>query len=238
MADYNSSLPIRTESAGDAVIKVCDATVTTQQLKVNSDGSIDTNISATDLDIRDLTHASDSVKIGDGTDFLAVNNDGSINATVSATDLDIRDLAAATDSVSAWLKDSSGSAFSPSNPLPVTLTSGTPGDEINNYSTATVASAATSNHDYTVTALKTLNALQVHASASGKMKIEVQVETGVGAGTYLTKFVLFNSTANPNMIVNLSSVLTVAAGVKVRVARTNLDKSTMDVYSTISGIEV
>jgi len=37
-------------------------------------------VTATDLDIRDLTHVSDSVKIGDGTDFLAINADGSINA--------------------------------------------------------------------------------------------------------------------------------------------------------------
>jgi len=35
---------------------------------------------ATDLDIRDLSHSQDSVKIGDGTDFLAINADGSINA--------------------------------------------------------------------------------------------------------------------------------------------------------------
>jgi hypothetical protein len=34
---------------------------------------------ASDLDIRDLTHVSDSVKVGDGSDFLAVNADGSIN---------------------------------------------------------------------------------------------------------------------------------------------------------------
>lgn len=40
-------------------------------------------VSATDLDIRDLTHVSDSVKIGDGTDFLAVNTDGSINVKIS-----------------------------------------------------------------------------------------------------------------------------------------------------------
>lgn len=47
---------------------------------------VDTNIinasievTATDLDIRDLTHASDSVKVGDGTDFLEINADGSIN---------------------------------------------------------------------------------------------------------------------------------------------------------------
>lgn len=40
-------------------------------------------VTATDLDIRDLTHASDSVKVGDGTDFLAINADGSINAQIS-----------------------------------------------------------------------------------------------------------------------------------------------------------
>jgi hypothetical protein len=54
-------------------------------LEINSDGSINATVSATNLDIRDLSHSQDSVKIGDGTDFLAVNNDGSINATVSAT---------------------------------------------------------------------------------------------------------------------------------------------------------
>lgn len=70
-------------------------------------GALDVNVtntvtvSATDLDIRDLTHVSDSVKIGDGTDFLAVNADGSINAVVTATDLDIRDLSSVTDSVTA-----------------------------------------------------------------------------------------------------------------------------------------
>ena len=37
-------------------------------------------VTATNLDIRDLSHASDSIKIGDGTDFLAINGDGSINA--------------------------------------------------------------------------------------------------------------------------------------------------------------
>lgn len=47
----------------------------------------------------DLSHVDDSVKVGDGTDFLAVNADGSINAVVSATNLDIRDLTHASDSV-------------------------------------------------------------------------------------------------------------------------------------------
>ncbi len=99
MADFSSSLPVRTESAGDLKVKIVDSTVTSQELKVNADGSIDVNFTATDLDIRDLSHTQDSVKIGDGTDFLSINNDGSINAAISAVDLDIRDLNFSTDSV-------------------------------------------------------------------------------------------------------------------------------------------
>lgn len=63
-------------------------------------------VTATALDIRALTHASDSIKIGDGSDFLAVNGDGSINSVVTATDLDIRNLTFATDKV-----DASGSTL-------------------------------------------------------------------------------------------------------------------------------
>ena len=44
-----------------------------------SDAGGSLTVDAINLDIRDLTHVSDSVKIGDGTDFLAINADGSIN---------------------------------------------------------------------------------------------------------------------------------------------------------------
>lgn len=49
------------------------------------DGGNSITVDATDLDIRDLSHSQDSVKVGDGTDFLAINADGSINVhTVEA----------------------------------------------------------------------------------------------------------------------------------------------------------
>ena len=49
------------------------------------DGGNSITVDAVDLDIRDLSHSQDSVKVGDGTDFLAVNADGSINVqTVEA----------------------------------------------------------------------------------------------------------------------------------------------------------
>lgn len=287
MSDSNSSLPVRTESDGDIVVKVSDGTTPSQHLAIDANGKVtvkltdaagngitsQTNgaqraldvgidvggvqidprqvrslvfasdkvdasgsvvaldaptlaalesitvqngagtsavniqdggnsitVDAIDLDIRDLTHVSDSIKIGDGTDFLAVNTDGSIN---------------------------------------VVIADGTPGTAINNYNTvAAVAAAATSNHDYTVTAAKTFYLNQIEATASGKAKIEVQVETGVASGVFNTKFVQFNSTAETNMPIHLDNPITVAAGVRVRVIRTNKDNQSQDLYSTISGYEL
>ena len=62
-------------------------------------------VTATDLDIRDLTHASDSIKVGDGTDFLEVNGDGSINITDNGGSLTVDGTVAATQS-GTWTIDS------------------------------------------------------------------------------------------------------------------------------------
>jgi len=72
--------------------------------------SLDVNgrviVTGTDFDIRDLSHTTDSIKIGDGTDLLAINADGTIDinginntVTVDASDLDIRDLTHVSDSI-------------------------------------------------------------------------------------------------------------------------------------------
>jgi hypothetical protein len=90
MADFDSSLPIRTENAGDVIAKIADATVPSQQLTVEADGSINVNA---------VFSPGTEVIITDGTDTLEINGDGSINSVVTATDLDIRDLTSASDSV-------------------------------------------------------------------------------------------------------------------------------------------
>lgn len=77
-----------------AYLRGSDGTLITQ-----TGGALDVNVvGGVNVEV-DLSHVDDSVKIGDGTDFLAVNADGSINAVVTATNLDIRDLAFATDKV-------------------------------------------------------------------------------------------------------------------------------------------
>lgn len=136
------------------------------------------------------------------------------------------------------ISDSSGTAFSPSNPLYVTMTdvAGTP---VDNYNTAaSLAAGGTSNHDYTVTAAKTFYSKQILATSSGALKIEVQYETAAGSGTFNTFFVGFNSTANPDILIPIPSSKTQVAGAKIRVIRTNRDKQATDVYSTISGAEI
>lgn len=87
----------------------------------------------------DLSHVDDSVKVGDGTDFLAVNADGSINVVATATDLDIRDLTHASDSV----KVGDGTDFLAIN-----------GDGSINIAQAAATSAAYGEETVTTTATK------------------------------------------------------------------------------------
>lgn len=64
-------------------LDIRDLAFATDSVTAYQGGSWSATVSATDLDIRDLSHSQDSVKIGDGTDFLAINNDGSINVVGS-----------------------------------------------------------------------------------------------------------------------------------------------------------
>ena len=280
MSDFNSALPIRTEAAGDVIVKIADATLTGQQLTVNADGSVNTNsvVTATNLDIRDLVFATDKVDAsGSEVSLDSATLAALENITVSASDLDIRDLAFATDKIDASgsvialdaptlaalenitvsatdldIRDLSHSqdsikigdgtdflAINADGSINVTISDAVAGDSINNYSTvAALAAGASSNHDYTVTALKTLRLNQIHASGSGKIKIEIQIETAAASGTFNTRFVGFSSTANPNIDLSITNAIDVVAGAKVRVIRTNKDLLSQDVYSTISGSEV
>jgi hypothetical protein len=275
MADYNSSLPVRTENNGDVVVKVADATTPSQQLAVDSSGKITTKLNdgagtpvtsqanggqqALDVgidvggvqidprQIRALTSA-DVVTANQGSANTAANGwpvkptDGTNSQSFTGAGeakVDVtQPLPAGTNNIGkVSIQDSSGNPFSNTNPLFVTQADAT-GTPVENYNTsASLAAGATSNHDYTVTAGKTLFLRQFWASASGKLKIEIQLETGAATGIFNTIYVGFNSTANPNIPVSILSGKSQVAGAKVRIIRTNEDKASMDVYSTISGAE-
>lgn len=198
-----------------------------------------------------VTFASDqgslSVKAQDGAGNLLTSQvNGAqraldVGINVAGVQIDPRSIRALTaaDVVTANIKDSSGTAFSSTNPLPVILSNSLPGTEVNDYNVATaIAAGATSNHDYTITTAKTFKGHKFHASASGKLKIELQVS--VDGTTFVSKFVSFNSTAMPDINLDLGNMSLSDAGVgsKIRIIRTNKDNTAQDVYSTISGQEV
>lgn len=107
MADYDSSLPVRTETNGDVAAKIVDGTIPSQTLTVEADGSINVNdnggsitVDATNLDIRDLVFATDKVDVsGSEVSLDAATLAALETITVVSTNLDIRDLAFATDKV-------------------------------------------------------------------------------------------------------------------------------------------
>lgn len=252
MADFDSSLPVRTEAAGDVDIFISDATISTQKLKVNADGSIDTNITipagekiiitdgVDDLAVNadgsinvkqdKLDATTDNVAISDGTDTMAVNADGSINTVTTATDLDIRDLTHVSDSVA--IGDGVETlAINTDGSINVKVDSDAVGDEICDFNTSVaVAKNASVNHDYTVNAAKTFIGQNAWVSGSGKLKAQLLVNGVI-------KWVGFNSTSNPNIDIPIDKMCKGAATEVIRITITNKDQA-QDVYSTLTGVEV
>jgi hypothetical protein len=132
-----------------------------------------------------------------------------------------------------------GANVSATNPVPVSFSSAPLGTPVNNYNTASaIAAGASSNHIYTITALKTFQGKKIWAAASGLMKIEVRISPD--GSTYSSIWVGFNSTANPNITIDMDEMVFLESGTgsTIEIIRTNLDKKAMDLYSTISGTEV
>jgi len=109
----------------DDSVRLGDGTDFFTSTSENGDVALDVHLSnssitvtATDLDIRDLAFATDSVTAHQGGTWTidSITNDVSIDdggnsITVDAVDLDIRDLTAASDSVASHLFDGAGTAL-------------------------------------------------------------------------------------------------------------------------------
>lgn len=190
-------------------------------------GVVGANTLRTASQIGNSTGAADFNAGATGAQTLRVtSNQGAPNTVANSWPVTL------TDGVDAIAVNTDGS-------INVVIADSTPGTPVNNYNTAaSVAAAATSTHDYTVTAGKTLYLNQIEASGSAKMKIEVRIETGVATSVFDTKWVQFNSTADTNMTIHIDNPIAVATGVRVRIIRTNKDNQAQDLYSTISGYEL
>ena len=118
------------------------------------------------------------------------------------------------------------------NPVPVTITSGSAGTPIQQYLTSVaLAAGASVTLTYTVPATHSFSLERIWASASGKIKV-------VGQNGVTNIFAGFNSTANPNVDFTVTAPPTIAAAGTVNVIITNEDKAAFDVYATVEGNQI
>lgn len=138
------------------------------------------------------------------------------------------------------IHDGDGEGIDSGNPLPVQFSAaGTP---VHDYDTASsVAADATDDHEYSVANGNVFTIKRIFATSSSLMKIEVQIGDGEVAEAFTTKFVLFNSVANPVIDLDISHdgypVTGTVNTTTIKIIRTNLDEAATDLYSTIVGSE-
>lgn len=204
--------PVTIQDGGNVI--TVDGTVTIQDggnvISIDDAGSSIT-VDATNLDIRDLTSASDSVEVLQDT-----HDDLNCNANIQIGDADA----------------------SLTNPVPVHIVNNpASANEIDDYQTtaSVTKNGGTTTHTYTVTAGKTLIIDSISVAASGKMKYTIK--TGPAASE-VTKKVGFTSASNPDYQYLINGKIEVAAGNNVLIILQNDDNTDMDVHSTLLGNEV
>lgn len=201
-----------------------------------ADGSVAAGVAGTKSMLAGAVFNSSAPSLTNGQQAaLQSNASGDLKVVVN------QPLPAGTNLLGAVNLDLAGSPVSATNPVPVVLSAGVSGTIVNNYNTAaSVAAGATSTHLYTITTTKSFQGKKIHAASAGAMKIEVQISPdGV---TFTSVFVAFNSTANPNIDIDMDQILfleAAGAGAAVQIIRTNREVLLSEnLYSTISGVEV
>ncbi len=198
---------------------------------ITVDGSVSISgsvaVTATQLDIDDLIHTTDSVAIGDGSsNILAIDGSGHAQIDIAAISLNALPVS----------KDSN--VNSETNPIFVkTVNTVVSGSEVHDYDTASgVAKDGTDNHDYAVVN-NTFLLKSVICSASGAGKYEVQVGP---VASLASKAVQFGSASNPNVVFKFDPAIEVPATSTgtIRVIRRNDDNTAQDMYSTIIGNDI
>ena len=257
MADYDSSLPIRTEADGlderlhSKLVDFADPDGTGKQVEVSekllhvrkfakdSDGDKQEVLlsqeghtqSNGDYDVTSNKRPSSQGLVA--SDRAATPSESTMNKRPTAVASTDGDTAVAMDVA---IRDSQGDKIDEDNPLAIYMAE-SPAEEVDDFDEAVnVIKAATANHDYTVTALKELKSITVEGSASGKAKFELEIETSVGGGTFVTVAVAFSTTSSTE--IQMSYKKKVVAGIIVRVAKTNLDNQVQSIYSQIQGLEI
>jgi len=226
MADYDSSLPVRSEvnnSTSDLQISIADGTVNSQlwNIDTNGIGQVNLNDGTTALTIQTGGNLGNVIYDSTGANSWGINSGGAGPVVIQDTDV--------TPDIMAVNDDGS---------INVNVVTSTAGDQIHKYDTVVGAAASATPVvvlTYTVTTAKTLLLQYVHASASGKAKVIVKAGT---PSSETIRAVFFVSTANGFGFAEFPNRIEVIAGDNVLVAMANIDKGSQDLYAYINGVEV
>jgi hypothetical protein len=237
--DYAGALPIRTERDDEVKIKLVDfegADPATAGLKIEADGSVNTNTKITDgtdtLAVN--TDGSVNTQITDGTDTLAVNTDGSIN-TVSQISDGTGTLAINTGgSINAQVTDGTD-VLAINSDGTVNVVSVDGGSKVCVYGEHLALAQNTSGTtDYVVTDTKTFVGKSLLVGGLGAAKIVF----GTWNGTALTVKGTYFQQPGDNKSIDLPSLeLLGDATAAIRVVVTNKDKAASDLHITLQGNE-
>jgi hypothetical protein len=188
-----------------------------------------------EVDIRDLTHVSDSVKVGDGTDFLAITTAGEANTRISAAQA-VDGATAPAEAVMIGGKDPSGniqqlSTDTAGNLKVVVAPDSTVVDVLDYKTTASLAKNAVATHDYVVPTGKTFTGAIALVGASTELKVRIGTYDGT---TFTPKFCYFQN-ARENIDHNIAKLSLLGDGTNaIRIEITNKDAAS-DVYSSLEG---
>jgi len=217
MADYDSSLPIRTETDADVGAAIFDATGTNAwNIDANNIGHVNLDDGTNALVIG--PNGEITVIMTDGTDTVAIDGSGNLSTLI-------------TDGTDVLAINTDGS-------INVNIIDAVQGGEVHEYalSAAVAAGATVDVVSYTVTAATTLILRGWQASSSGKAKAVLSVGP---ATTEVDQAVRFISTSNGGFNEALPEAIEVVAGDKVLVTMTNNEPGqAVDLYAWINGREV
>lgn len=258
MADFDSSLPVRSEADGTDErlhVKIVDESTPSQMATVDTDKNLHVEIhghkpdDATDIVMKlsekgepnpngyyDVSNNSDPASIG------LIGHDRQASPADTYQILRLTAIGGESDSVclDIALHDEVGNYYDEDNPLPVTVTE-SEGVEVHDYDTAAaIAKDATDDHTYSVADGDVFLLYGVLGNASGKMKIELQIGDGDVAELFDSKCVRFNSTASTEADIDfLNKPIKITGTVNtttIKIIRTNLDNQAQDLYTTIIGV--
>ena len=268
MADYASSLPIRTETAGDAVVKIVDTGGSNEwSIDANSIGQVNLNDGTNSLVIGssgELTvtpSAAAKLIVWDGTENLLVNTDGSLSAQLT----DGTNALAITASGEITVVQASGNeikitdgtddlAIQTDGSITSRISDGTDSLAINTDGSINVVTDFTPGTDIhvygtTVAGVPGVGNSVIDRVQSGAIlyiksfqatcSAKFKVELKTGTdASETTKVTAFGSTSSGFVEITFPTPIAVADGDSTLLVITNNDKANADVYGFINGYEV